>query len=802
MPTLKKISVAFGILFLLLLTVALVAPSLIDVDRYRPQIVELASQHLNGKLELGKLKLSLWGKVRVEVAGLRVIDEQGQSVLSVEDASFLLPFSSIFSGNPLVVLEMRQPEISVVQGKDGKLNVVRLLKKRPGASASESDSTQQQSSAETHVPSEVVLPGIVARARLGLKIQRANLSYRDLNQSTQGSLRELDLVWDNASLTQASRLAIGFILDSRVGQLMSVQGPVRLNLDTTPSAQGGVLSGVTGVLDFDASDLEVQSSVGFKKSKGVPVQVLAKFSVSQQDLRLDDLRARFHTAALTASGVVKLSGVPEPQVDLKIQSEKIELKPFEELVALLQPYRLGGAVRLNAQVSGAASAIRYSGKLGVEKLSFMMPQFKVAPEVNGTVSFSNDRLDQISFDLSAPGSDLSLQGRLAGFLSPQFDLKIESKKMDLDQWFDWTAPQVALKKEEPVTAQTPTSSDSKVAARGVQSDLDQMMDPIRKNSLALAARGSVVMNMASIRAMKVFLEDIDVKLLCLPGLTFQLDRMGLKAYQGVVSAQAKVDLKPAAPTYSFSGSLKALDLQQAVESQLSMFRNTLLGELSAAIQGSGSSFDPKRATQRLSMKGDFSVQNGSFATIDIGKMAVEGINQAMDRAAEKVPALKGRKLGAHRGTQSKYQVIRSKFSLSGGKFVAPDFVAVAEKNKGIDIKGSLSMDLVQQDLSAQFELTDTYNLTGARDVSVDMAGQKVEAVLAEKGKPVRFPVSVGCKMVQPCPSYTELPEHFARVVGTNLAGGVAAKAKSEVQKKLGEAIKNVPLPGAFKKLFR
>ena len=802
MSTLKKISVAFGILFLLLLTVALVAPALIDVDRYRPQLVELASRHLNGKLELGRLKLSLWGKVRVEVAGLRIIDEQDQNVLSVQDASFLLPFSSILSGNPLVVLEMRQPEISVIHGKDRKLNVVRLLKSAPGAPTSESEGTQQQSPAERHVPREVILPGIVARARLGLRIQRANLSYRDLTQSTQASLRELDLIWDNASLTQASRLALGFILDTRVGELMSVQGPVRLKLDTTPNTQGGVLSGVTGALDVDASDIEVQSSVGFKKSKGVPVQILSKFSVSQQDLRLDDLRARFHTAALTASGIVKLSGVSEPQVDLKIQSEKIELQPFEELVALLRPYRLTGAVRVNAQVSGAASAIRYSGKLGVEKLGFMMPQFKVAPEVNGAVSFSNDRLDQISFALSAPGSDLSLQGRLAGFLSPEFDLKIESKKMDLDQWLDWTTPQLALKKDENSQAQAQPSSDSKLAASRVETDLDQMLEPIRKNSVALAARGSVLMSVAWIRAMKVVLEDIDVKLQCIPGLKFQLDRMGFEAYQGMVSAQAKVDLKPTVPAYSFIGSLKALDLQQAVESQLSLFKNTLLGQLSASIQGSGASFDPKRATQRLSMKGDFTIQNGSFATIDIGRMAVEGINQALDRAAEKVPALKGRKLGAHRGAQSKYQVIRSKFSLSEGKFIAPDFVAIAEKERGIDIKGSLSMDLVQQNLNAHFELTDTYNLTGARDVSVELAGQKVESVLAEKGKPVRFPVSVGCKLVQPCPSYTELPEHFARVVGANLAGGVAAKAKSEVQKKLGEAIKNVPIPGAFKKLFR
>ena len=43
-------------------------PLLIDVDKYRPLIIQKADEQLNGKLELGKLGLSLWGRVKIEIA--------------------------------------------------------------------------------------------------------------------------------------------------------------------------------------------------------------------------------------------------------------------------------------------------------------------------------------------------------------------------------------------------------------------------------------------------------------------------------------------------------------------------------------------------------------------------------------------------------------------------------------------------------------------------------------------------------------------------------------------------------------
>ena len=73
----RKITIIIGSLIALVLIALVVLPFVIDVDKYRPQIVNAVDERINGKLELGKLKLSLWGQVRVEVGGLTLSDSTG-----------------------------------------------------------------------------------------------------------------------------------------------------------------------------------------------------------------------------------------------------------------------------------------------------------------------------------------------------------------------------------------------------------------------------------------------------------------------------------------------------------------------------------------------------------------------------------------------------------------------------------------------------------------------------------------------------------------------------------------------------
>jgi len=85
----KKILMIVGGLFALLLVAMIAIPFFVDVDKYRPQIVSKANEYLNGKLEVGKLSLSLWGQIKVKIDGLSLSDPKGTKVFGVQDAFFI-----------------------------------------------------------------------------------------------------------------------------------------------------------------------------------------------------------------------------------------------------------------------------------------------------------------------------------------------------------------------------------------------------------------------------------------------------------------------------------------------------------------------------------------------------------------------------------------------------------------------------------------------------------------------------------------------------------------------------------------
>ncbi len=131
--------------------------------------------------------------------------------------------------------------------------------------------------------------------------------------------------------------------------------------------------------------------------------------------------------------------------------------------------------------------------------------------------------------------------------------------------------------------------------------------------------------------------------------------------------------------------------------------------------------------------------------------------------------------------------------MAGGKLSLPNFVAQAEPNSGIDLKGRTSLGMVDESVEADWEVIDTYNLTHARDLSVNIQGVDVKSILADGSQPVKFSVHVGCTRSQPCYSYGQVPEYFAKVALANVSRSVQGKAKAELVKKAEEAVKNIPV---------
>ena len=220
-----------GGLIVLILIAIVTIPMFVDVDKYRPQIVAAANQQLNGTLELGKLSLSLWGKIHVGVDGLKVSDGDKKEVLSVKDASFDMPYLSVLEGAPLVTVSLKQPDITVTKDKDGKLNVMTLAK------VTAKDVPATPGTAATPAPvkaasdGKIELPSIAVNAHFGISIENAKLTYKDQVMALSNTIDNLNLRVKDFSLSRKTELELWADLKTQMGSDLSVEGPLKLTAD-------------------------------------------------------------------------------------------------------------------------------------------------------------------------------------------------------------------------------------------------------------------------------------------------------------------------------------------------------------------------------------------------------------------------------------------------------------------------------------------------------------------------------------------------------------------------------------------
>lgn len=780
-----------GGIFVLLLIAIVAIPFFVDVNQYRPQIVQKANENINGTLELGELSLSLWGKIHVGINGLKLTDAAKREVINVKDAAFDLPFTSILSGSPLVTLSMTRPQITVIKDKDGKMNVMTLVKTQPGQAAAPGAGPKSEVAGGTN--GKVAVPGLVANAHVGISITDAKLVYKDAAMQLTNTVDNLNLRVKDFSLTRKTDIELWADLKTQMGTDTKVEGPLKLTAELSPELSGGEFKSASVSATFSADDLLITKGDLFTKKQGVPTNFRFNGSLDQSSLKLKEATLKFHNAEVVVSGVFH----KENGADFKFDAKPVDLKPWSELIPMLKEYDLSGTLGLSGGVKGQPQALAYNAKMIVGNFSMKGPYLKAKPVINATVNITTDKIEKFLVDLKGPGNEVTLDGKLTSFTAPNIQFTLNSPRgLDLDQWIEFP-------KTEPAKKSAPAESKGTGGGGGGQAaadDYDGMLDPLRKNEIARNTTVDGNISIAFVKAKGVRIDDIGAKFQ-MKNLVAALTNLRMKAYEGTMSGSFTIDMKPKEPTYSMNFTINGFNMQKAVEAQFQSLKDTLTGKLSASLQGSGASLNPVTAKKRLVMKGDFKVLNGAFKTMDIAKMANEALNGSLGKIAEKVPMLKGKNLKVNSNGGSEYEVISSNFNIQNGMLDAPNFFAKAAPKRGIDLKGTTKMGLVDESLDAKWEMIDSQRVTGADQLTVNIAGKDVHNFLARSEKdPVIIPVSVGCKWSAPCANYSQVAEYLAGVATHRLSGVATDVAKEKAMDAVKKAIPG-GLPGGLKGLF-
>ncbi|HEX4923896.1 MAG TPA: hypothetical protein VFV50_07410, partial [Bdellovibrionales bacterium] len=260
----KKLMIVVGVFLALILSVLFMVPVFYDVNtQLRPKIVSAIEENLNAKAELGRLSLSLWGKVRIEIDSLTLTETAGQTkVFEVEGAELQIPFMSLLSGRLDVTFAADRPKISLIAGKDGKINALKMLK--PASEAGDAPAAESQKGGASSVA------GLGGRVYLSTDISDGVISYKDLKSGLTSSLTGFGLRLTDVGLNHPFKIESEADLDVK-GHGMALTGPLNLKGESEIKMGDAGFEQLRLDADADLSDVAITYGALFKKSPKNPL---------------------------------------------------------------------------------------------------------------------------------------------------------------------------------------------------------------------------------------------------------------------------------------------------------------------------------------------------------------------------------------------------------------------------------------------------------------------------------------------------------------------------------------------------
>lgn len=706
----KKLLWLLGALFIVLVVAVVSVPLFVDVDQYRPVIVEEANKRINGKVELGKLDLSLWGAIKVNAESIKLsVNGYPGSLLDTREFHLEIPYFSVLTMRPKVIAVFREPKISVVKNENGKMNVLELMKtaEAPASQGADKKAAMVEdevstTSAATEKSEPTKVPALLAGASLGLRIEKGDLHYQDAVTRADYKVEGLDLLGNNLGLGSAMDLKVKAPLKGATPTL-SFQGPVEAAAEITPVLVGGDLRGASGTIDVDAAGLAIQLKSGaFKKESGVPLSMKAKFDGNEKETLIQSLEARLAGYKVHGKGRATVEPVT---VKLDVNADPMRLDDLAKIVPMAAEYQLKGTLNFNATVDQDPKDLRINGDLKLTDGSVFLKEFLQAPlALQVQAGFSESTLNLVRAGVSGPDSELQLQGTVKNFLAPQFSLNLTGKSFNVDKT-------VVL--PDTKTASAERSSFSLVATAVAQDAKEKA--PVMVNPLAALARNPVVAKangvfnaqIGRVTVKGANLENVVLKSRLNPNLKLGVEDASLKTFGGTVKAGGNFDLGSPRFEFSSKGQVANISAKDAFAQYFPKYKNTLEGQVDATWNVNGALYPEPSRMRSLGGTAKLVAQNGVLRSIDFQ----DTINSTM----QKIPFLKEKRAIE---IDDGFKSLKADLRFQNGE-IKVEPIEVEPRGKGFVVKGKST---IQENLT-QESFFDIYDPHGKLPKEISQPGK-------------------------------------------------------------------------------
>ncbi len=448
-----KILIGLGVLVVLLVAAILSLPFLIDLNKYQDQYKPLIEEALNRKIVLKDIRLTIWPRIGVRVAGFTVQDDPAfgtgpfASLTSLDVVVKLMPLLS--KKVEVEEITLRDPLITVIKNRKGEMNLSTIGPKTPTTSAPEQPEAPSQ-------PTGNPLQVLALLAVDHVSVTGGTITYRDesATKPIEYQVNDLEVLLKSVHLGETPTLHLATTvqpynipvkLDGSFGPLAETLDLKQFAFDLGLGKIAMTLKGsvVGGGLDATLTSPLINSAdvpVALPLAKPVIVKnfhvtAKAKSPLPQgapplelaevTDLGLDVVlgnsvlnvkgtvaggRAKINITTPTINTADVPAGLPlKKPVDIKDLQIAAELKGQEARVNNLSFQLFGGRTKAQAGMTLDPAASPFNGKVVVQGL-------QLGPALDALGS------DQVSISGTA-GMDFAMGGR--GFSLPDLTNALE-----------------------------------------------------------------------------------------------------------------------------------------------------------------------------------------------------------------------------------------------------------------------------------------------------------------------------------------------------------------------------------------
>ncbi len=623
----KILSVVAVVLVALAVALIVLANVLVTPERVKETVLPLVEEHLNRKVELGDIKVSLFSGI--EIHGLTVYEQEGSEVFVSTDLVRLkyqlLPLLAM----KVVIDEVRleKPRIRVVRLKNGQFNFSDLLgtsEKEAGASKPtvNQDSTKAQNSAPLsllvsnvllqdgylifldHVLNDkapyryevsalqIAAKGVSLSGKVPVSIQcqlngsqlalDGHVNLQPLSGDFEIQLQDLDVVAFKP-----------YLEDALPGKL----GGLKLNLKSAVSGtlDEVLLKGTLSLVDLDLL-LDALPEAPLENAH-LDVNYDLLFVLKQEQLKLRQLGLDYNGIKVNTKGAVN-GLMSEPSLDLTVMVPELQIRQALDavppgLVGDLSSLDPAGALSLEANLSGRvhdALSLLKSATIDLESVQATVGGQR--PAFSGRMLVSGGQM-----------SSESLQLRL-GDNRADINLKVKNLYSEpLIVMADISSERFLL---EPLIL---GSAGSAVATEQSAGDKEEKsaVEEMGPFDIPMHASGTITVAEAAWKglAIKDFLAQYELK-----DNVLNLTRMDGQVAGGSFSNSARVDLGKKGLAYSANLGLKSIQADPILTAFAPKAAGNLIGamDLTFALEGRGTEW--QSLSRNLSGNGNMLVADG------------------------------------------------------------------------------------------------------------------------------------------------------------------------------------------------